>query len=129
MTQDSMYVPIEDMDEVTAHAWQFYLAIADLALAQLQTLPAGSIAISDTEEDAYWSWQGTDQSYLAWAPIADGRVCLEAAILLLESVGLSAEEIHYRREALTRWLQSETPAILPWQRTQLQQAIRKAGEY
>ncbi len=123
------YDPCADMDETTQHAWQFYLAVSELALSHLQTLTAGTIAICDDQENAYWAWQGDGQMYLAWAPIADDMVCFDAAILLLETVGLSAEEINYRRESLSRWLQADLPTTLKWPRAQLQQAIRCAGQY
>lgn len=120
----SFYDPTADMDETTLHAWQFYLAVAELALAQLQELGAGKIAITDDYEHAYWLWQGEEKTFLAWAPIADEQVCFDAAILLVEAVGLSAEEIHYRRESLTRWLQSASPTTLAWPKQQLQHVIR-----
>ncbi|QLG87769.1 hypothetical protein HQ393_05585 [Chitinibacter bivalviorum] len=118
------YDPQDDMDEASQLAWQFYLAVAELALGHLQTFPAGTIAIADQGEDAYWVWQRDGQNYLAWAPIADEMVCFDAAILVLEMVGLGAEEINYRRENLSGWLQSPVQTTLKWQRSQLQQAIR-----
>ncbi|WP_373975968.1 hypothetical protein NT239_04145 [Chitinibacter sp. SCUT-21] len=123
------YDPCSDMDEATLHAWQFYLAVAELALSHLQTYPAGTIAITDDQENAYWAWQGAEQMYLAWAPIADEMVCFEAASLVVEIVGLAAEEINYRRESLTRWLQSEFATTLIWPKVQLQQAIRAPGQF
>jgi hypothetical protein len=121
------YDPSTDMDEATLHAWQYYLAVAELALQHLQSLPSGTIAVTDDQEHAYWPWQGADQHYLAWAPIAEEMVCFEAAALVVEVFGLSAEEINYRRMSLTRWLQSDSPTTLKWPRVQLQQSIRPAG--
>ncbi|QLI80426.1 hypothetical protein HZU75_02105 [Chitinibacter fontanus] len=124
----SFYDPTVDMDETTLHAWQFYLAVAELALSELKSLRSGQIAITDDYEHAYWLWQGEEQAFLAWAPIADEQVCFEAAILLVEAVGLSAEEIDYRRESLTRWLQSASRTTLAWPKQQLQHAIRINGQ-
>jgi hypothetical protein len=115
---------LDEMDEVTAQAWQFYLAIAELALKHLQTFPAGSIALPAAQEVVYWVWQGKDQPYLAWAPVADEMVYFDNAALLVETLGLSAEEINYRREGLTHWLQSAEQSTLQWPKAQLQQAIR-----
>ncbi|WP_157313964.1 hypothetical protein [Chitinibacter sp. GC72] len=123
------YQAHNDMDETTLHAWQFYLAVAQLALSHLASWPAGSIAITDDQEHAYWVWQGATENHLAWAPVAEGMVCFDSAILVAELLGLSAEEIDYRRDSLSRLLQSDSPITLQWPKAQLQRAIRSPGEY
>ncbi|WP_273428298.1 hypothetical protein [Chitinibacter tainanensis] len=116
--------PAAEMDTDTQHAWAHYLALADAALAWLSAQPRDRVLICAQSEIAYWRWQGPTDEHLAWAPIAEGMICLEAAILLHETHGLSQHDIEYRLQNLLQALQQDPPTTLRWPAGQLQSTVR-----
>ncbi|WP_283148262.1 hypothetical protein [Silvimonas soli] len=123
-------IPPYGADDQTEQSWRWLQAVGQLVAAELVQQPRGTLALVEETDCVYWVLALGEQVYLATAPIHDGEIMLQHGALLQGLIGVSVEELVYRRMALENWLLAQpTMRIGEPKRLQLWSEVPKQGEW